>query len=73
MKQQMISFDSEGRSRNFSLPIGREDRENTGRHQNNALKAGDCNRQSLQNALGNLLWQDFICSDPSNSFLQKSF
>lgn len=59
MTQQMISFYSEGWSRNFSLPKGREERENTeGRHQNNALKQ----------ALGNLLWQGFMCSDPSNSF-----
>lgn len=37
----------------------------TGRHQNNVLNAGQCSwQQSLQNTLGNLLWQGFMCPVP---------
>lgn len=44
----------------------RRGKKSTGRHQNNALNAGYCNwQQSLQNTLGNLLWQGFMCPVPS--------
>lgn len=83
MNKQILCFYSEGWSHNFSLSSGREEGKNTGRHQNNALNAGYCNRQSMQHTLGNLLWQGFMCPVPpitislftlpypTSSFLEK--